>query len=106
MEFNKRVAPNKAVLEGKISLALISVQHVYQEHQSSYIQGRSKDLQMMGSIEERYLNFVTFQFHFGRFLLNITKCNGFQNPSLKIDGFHGTYSNIVSYIGQGQWVGE
>ena len=27
--FNKRVAPNKAMLEGKISLELISVQHVY-----------------------------------------------------------------------------
>ena len=29
LEFNKHVAPNKGVLEGKISLELISVQHVY-----------------------------------------------------------------------------
>ena len=29
LEFNKRVAPNKAMLEGKMSLELISVQHVY-----------------------------------------------------------------------------
>ena len=29
LEFNKRVAPNKVMLEGKLSLELISVQHVY-----------------------------------------------------------------------------
>ena len=34
LEYNKCVAPNKAVLEGKISLELISVQHVYWEHRS------------------------------------------------------------------------
>ena len=36
---NKRVAPNKGVLEGKKSLELINVQHVYYEHQSMYIYG-------------------------------------------------------------------
>ena len=29
LKFNKRVAPNKAELEGKFLLDLISVQHVY-----------------------------------------------------------------------------
>ena len=29
LKFNKRVAPNKGVLEGKITLEIISVQHVY-----------------------------------------------------------------------------
>ena len=37
LKFNKHVAPNKALLEGKFLLELISVQHVYQEHQSSSI---------------------------------------------------------------------
>ena len=29
LQFNKRVAPNKAMLEGKFLSKLISVQHVY-----------------------------------------------------------------------------
>ena len=29
LEFEKRIAPNKDVLEGKISLELINMQHVY-----------------------------------------------------------------------------
>ena len=29
LEFDKRVAPNKGVLEGKVYLELISVQHVH-----------------------------------------------------------------------------
>ena len=41
LEFNKRVAPNKAMLEGKMSLELISVQHVYQEHQSTVLAKRN-----------------------------------------------------------------
>ena len=41
LEFNKRVAPNKAMLEGKFLSKLISVQHVYQEHQSTLLSFKS-----------------------------------------------------------------
>ena len=34
-KFNKRIVPNKSILDGKICLKLINVQYVYYEHQSN-----------------------------------------------------------------------